>query len=293
MSVEEARSTPFALGLPGEAWVRERFAAIAEEARVRGVELHDPSAFLLLAQVGASLDDLREAGAESGAPSEAFHAFGLFLFHAFHLLGGGMPWGGAETSGAGGLLVELDPDTARALVAVEARVPSGWTGELPAEAGYLRLPRNLFWTRPGGEGSRPEALDGVSWVRCRGASERSDLALLAVSGIVGERPGFSVLPVPPVPLVEAGGWLHAPARAEGAGSDFAPTLPGGELGRLHSVETAGELLKLAARAMAWASAVPGSLVPEASTEEGARSAPDFRLRTTRLVLAGGGADSAP
>lgn len=241
------RPTPFALGLPGAAWAEERLGAIAEEARVRGRDPADPGTFLLLAQVGASLEDLRPED-EASSP-ELFHSFGLFLFHAFHLLRG---------DAVPGLLLDVEPAMARYLVEADP-APAGWEGDLPAQAGYLRLPRNLFWTRPGGEAEPAEALDGIAWVRSRGSAGIPHLAVLAVTGMVGERSGFSVLPVPPIPLADARRWLTERGRDPGQGPDFESTLPGGELGRLYSVETAGELLKLLARALALAVTAPEAL----------------------------------
>ena len=58
---------------------------------------------------------------------------------------------------------------------------------------------------------------------------------------------------------DAGSWLRADARDEGA--DFASTLPGGELGGLYSVQTAGELFKLVARFFAYVASVPEASSP--------------------------------
>jgi hypothetical protein len=277
-SSEAPRSTPFGLGLPGVAWVEERLGAIAEEARARGSDPSDPGAFLLLAQVGASLGDLR---ADEASSPELFHSFGLFLFHAFHLFQG-------DT--APGLLLDVAPAMARYLVEADP-APAGWEGDLPAPAGYLRLPRHLFWTRPGGEEAPAEALDGIAWVRSRTRAGVPHLALLAVTGMVGERSGFSVLPVPPVPLGDARRWLTETARAPEEGPDFGSTLPGGELGRLYSVETAGELLKLVARALALAVVDPGTVRPvperaEADTApaDGGSGELDARLAHAHLSL---------
>jgi hypothetical protein len=287
-----ARPTPFALGLPDERWIDERFAAIAEEAAARGSDLADPGSFLLLAQVGASLDDLREGRGEGASSPESFHSFGLFLFHAFHLFGAGRREEAADAPVPRGLLLDVEPAMARYLVEASPQAPSGWTGALPGAAGYLRLPRNLFWTRPAGEDGTPEALDGVAWTQAHGSAARSELALLAVAGIVRERPGFSVLPVPPVPVAEASAWITGTGRPPGGGADFETTLPGGELGRLYSIETAGELLKLTARALALAESIPGTLVPAASRSE-LPAGLDARLRAARLVLAPGEAHDAP
>lgn len=244
------RPTPFALGLPGEGWADETFAALVAEAGSRGTDPSEPGGFLLLARVGAALQDLRR---EEDASPEAFHAFGLFLFHAFHLLGGVFE--------APGLLLEVTEEVAERLVQGDAEGEPGPGEErappLPAPAGYLQLPRHRFWTRPGGEEAPAEALDGVAWTRTRGPGGDARLAVLAVTGVVEDRAGFSVLPLPPVPLADAGSWARARGREEGEGEDFASTLPGGELAGFYSVETAGELLKLVARAFLHADAIAG------------------------------------
>ncbi len=266
------RPTPFALALPGTAWCDDRFRAIAQEAEARGVDPGDPGAFLLLAQVGAALQDLRP---EDAASPEALHSFGGFLFHAFRLLGPGA--GGAPC------LLEIRPGDTPGLVAGEVGV-GGWDGRPPAGAGYLRLPTQRFWVRPGGADTTPEALDGVAWaVRGGdGAKAAPALHLLAVSGIVKGRPGFSVLPLPSVPLSEAPLWAEATARPEGEGADFEPTLPGGELAGFHSIETAGELLKLVARAFAAAGAAGSGDATEAGRAPGAGIDDRFRLHTLAL-----------
>jgi hypothetical protein len=57
-----------------------------------------------------------------------------------------------------------------------------------------------------------------------------------------DRPGFSVVSASGVTDDEPH-WADLDARPDG--QDFATTLPGGELDRLYSIETAGELLRLA------------------------------------------------
>jgi hypothetical protein len=282
MSTPPPRPTPFALALPGPDWIREHFGAMAREARSRGSDPADPGAFLLLAQVGATLEELRPGGA---AGPESFHAFGRFLFHAFHLFPVDAEEGDAETP-PGGLVLDVEVAAARGLVdegAASPAPPPGSETVLPAPHGYLRLPRHLFWARPDPEGT-PEAVDGVAWSLTRGRGGIDQLAVLAVTGVVPGREGFSVIPVPPVPLADAGRWASEAARAPNQGADFSPTLPGGELGELYSVETAGELLKLVARALAAANRA-GALLPGAPLE-----GLDRLLRVRRLA---GSAPHAP
>jgi hypothetical protein len=232
------RVTPYELVFPDGEAAGELFREIREEAAGRAVDPGDSGAFLMLAQVGRILREL--AG---GAPPEALvPTFGPFLFQAFHFHAAGTP----------AYLVEMA--TLRYLLEADA-APGDWTGGFPSRSGYLQLPRHLVWARPGGDGAPPEALDGLFWTR----SPSGIVDLLAVSGIRGDRPGFSVLPVPPLQGGEIRGWLTRAGREEG--EDFATTLPGGELDRLYSVETAGELVKLAARILAHAATVEDALGP--------------------------------
>ncbi len=222
-----ARLTPYEVGIPGRAFADENFEAIREEAEVRGVDPTDPGAFLMLGQVGRVLGELQ--GGERGA--DALQRFGAFLFHAFHFHRAGEP------------LFLLGTDTVRELAEGEPAAAE-WSGELPSDAGYLQLPRHLVWSHPDPE-APPEDLDGIFWTRSAGET----LSLMPALGVRPDRPGISVVPLPPLSLADAGGWLGARAREEGQGEDFETTLPGGELDRLYSVVTVGEVLKLAARVL--------------------------------------------
>ena len=246
---EALRPTPYEMAFPDEGFVESRFRAIEEEARTRDASLDESGAFLLLAQVGRVLRDL---GGEA-SPTALVPTFGAFLFHAFHFHRADTPSFLVETS------------TLRYLLEADA-APDRWEGELPAPAGYLQLPRHLLWARPGGEEGPAEAVDGIFWTQ----STRGTLNFLAVTGIRGDRAGFSVLPVPPVPLGEVVSWMTRPAREEG--EDFATTLPGGELDRLYSLETAGEVVKLAARILAHAVTVEGAMGEEEPPPPGPESA---------------------
>lgn len=248
-----ARVTPFELGLPDSDFARARFDAFAQEAGRRGMDPADPGAFLLLAQVGRTVHDLQE-GEGGGA---LLHSFGAFLYHAFHFERAGRPLFLVEAPLAR-FLVEGDPAFA------------GYEGALPAAAGYIQLPRHLFWARPDGDEGPAEPLDGIFWTRAVGEA----LCLLAVTGIRPGRAGFSVLPVPAVPLGEAVAWMGRSVRE--TGRDFETVLPGGELERLYSIEAIGELLKLAARVCAHAVTVPEALGSEERVREEGASALAFR-----------------
>lgn len=234
-----ARLTPYEVGIPGREYADENFAAIAREAAARGVDASDPGAFLMLGEAGRVL---RELQSEEGRGGEMFQRFGAFLFHAYHF----------HREGERLILLE----TALARYLVEGSPGAGaWAGELPQGAGYLQLPRHLFWSRPD-EDETPEPMDGVFWARSTGDT----LSVLVALGVRRDRPGLSVVALPPVPLADAPAWVREPARAEG--EDFRTTLPGGELDRLYSIETLGEALKLTARALAYLHAVPEGLGEE-------------------------------
>ncbi len=253
------RVSPFEMGLPDGEFARECFGLIAEEIESREADGWDPGAFLLLGQVGRAVRELREG--EGGA--ELLRTMGAFLFHAFHFDRARRPLYEIE-KGAARYLVESNP------------VPEGWDRSLPAPSGYLRLPEYLFWTRPDEEGPA-EAVDGIFWTASSGAS----LSLLVVTGMRPDRAGFSVIPLDPVPMADAGAWIERPARDEGV--DFETTLPGGELDRLYSLETAGEVLKLAARALGYIQTVPGAV---AEPGEGGEPGEDPVVRVHRVRLSG-------
>ena len=233
-----ARLTPYEIGIPGRAFADRAFAEIREEAESRGTDLMDPGAFILLGQVGLRIREIQ--GDERGG--DVIHRFGAFLFHAFHFHGAGEP------------LYLLGESIARELLA-RSFESSSWSGELPAEAGYLQLPRHLFWSSPGMD-DHAEPLDGVFWVRSFGET----LSLLVALGVRSDRPGISVTELPPVALSNARTWLTDKVRAEGG--DFSTTLPGGELDQLYSIGTLGEVLKLVGRSFAYLSGAPKALGPE-------------------------------
>ena len=265
-----ARVTPYELGIPGRDFADRVFAAIDEEMESRGVDGTDPGAFFQLGEVGRALREIQ--GEERGG--DAIERFAAFLFHAWHF------------HRAGEVLLLLGTDAARAAVSVAgAALPPGagtevhrdgtadavsvansdaetdpvtvvqWDGTLPADAGYLQLPRHLFWSHPDAEGPA-EPIDGFFWVRTAGET----LALLVALGVRGDRPGISVVELPPLPLAEATHWVAGGAREDGA--DFATTLPGGELDDLYSVVTLGEVLTLAGRVFGTLHHAPEILGPE-------------------------------
>jgi hypothetical protein len=150
---------------------------------------------------------------------------------------------------------------------------------LPAPAGYLQLPQHLFWVEPTPDGP-PESVDGFFWYR----SAHDVLHVLMAMGIREDRAGLGVVPVADAPWGDAGRWLDASVRPDG--DDFATTLPGGDLEGLYSLETAGEALKLLARAFAYVDRYPDAVVPREplDPEKSREGAPPSRLPYRLVTL---------
>ncbi|MGD2067840.1 MAG: hypothetical protein PVI57_04080 [Gemmatimonadota bacterium] len=228
-----ARRTPYELLLPDADFAARHFAAVEAEAAERGSDLSDPEQFVMLMAVGETLRELRGAGESS----ERIREHGWLLFHAHHFREAGRP------------LWLLSTPAARLLVEGAEGAPP--EVEPPGPAGYVQLPQHLFWARSeperpmadGGEGAEPppQPVDGFFWTAAGGK-----LSVLAVLGVREDRPGFSVVPLPPLPVDDAPGWAADDMR-EGGG-DFRSDMPGAELESLYEIRTAGELLKLVARA---------------------------------------------
>lgn len=278
MAGSGARVTPYELAVPGRAFAEERFAAVAREAESRGVDPTDPPSFVNLGEVGRILQEVR---GEDEDP-ELIHQHGLLFYHAFRFWRSGEPFYVLET-GAARFLVETEPDppaggaerrggserTTEPGMAddAEGATGPGSVAEPPSEAGYLQLPRHLFWSRPDPEGEAPaEPVDGFFW----STTPEGRLWTLVVLGIRGDRPGLSVFPLPDVPLADASEWLRVRVRDEG--DDFETTLPGGEIDRLYSVETAGEVLKLLARVFWYLKAFPEAVEGPVRPQDGAEAA---------------------
>lgn len=239
MSESRARPSPYDLAFGAESIDDRLFPPIEGEAEARGVSLEDPERFVFLTGVGRLLQAI--AGGETPGEGsgqgrgegrgEAFRQHGRLLFHAFHF------WR------AGKVEVELDEAMIRRLL--DDDEPAGDRAlATPAVAGYLRLPRNLVWAAPA-PGERPEPADGFFWTFHPSPEDTPRaLHLLMALGVRPDRPGFSVVTA----TGEVGADPHwADVDARPGVSDFATTLPGGELDRLYSVETTAELLKLASR----------------------------------------------
>ncbi len=225
-----ARLTPYELLLPDPDFPDRHFPGIGEEAGERGVDPGNPAAFVMLGAVQGALAELRT---DDTAP-EAAHDHGTVLYFAYHM------WRrGAE-------IALVRADTMRDLLAGSSREPSptqdeSWSAGLHARTGYIQLPQHLVWIE---EGDAPESVDGFFWA----ADTSGALHLALVSGVRPDRPGYGVVPVPPLPLASLPGWAAGPAR-EGGG-DFTTSLPGAELDGLLGIRTPAEVFKLAALVLA-------------------------------------------
>jgi hypothetical protein len=233
-----ARLTPFERTLPDPGFPDRHFAAVEAEARERGVALADPGVFAML---GAAITALEELKAPGERDDEALTRLAALLFHAFHHHRAGRPVLLVRT-GVVRYLVDTPPaDGGRPTEA-----------GLPASA-YVQLPQHLVWTRAD-EQERPRSLDGFFWT----LPGDGTVHLLAVAGLLEERTGFTVIPLPGVPLEDAPLWSRADMRS-GDQTDFATDLPGSEHEGLYEVRTAGELLKLGARLDAYLTRFPDAV----------------------------------
>jgi hypothetical protein len=229
-----ARRTPYEHLLPGADFPARRFTAIEAEAGRRGVGLDDPAAFALLGSATEALDEWM--GEEADADGVGRYA--LLLFHAYHHHAAGTP------------VYLLETPVVRSLLdhGIDASRPSG-ASPTPRESLYLQLPQHLVWARPGDD-SPPSSLDGI--FRMRTADGR--VHLLPVGGLIGDQPGFTVMPVPSAPLADEPEWVSTEMRP--GGGDFRSSIPGADLEGLYELTTVGEALKLVARAMRYLGAHP-------------------------------------
>ena len=255
-----ARLTPYELLLPDPDFPDRHFPGIGEEAEERGIDPGNPAAFVMLGAVQGALAELRT---EETAP-EAAHDHGTVLYFAYHM------W----QMGGGVTLVRTA--TLRELLATASRAPSpagddGWTAAFRERTGYVQLPQHLVWIEEGDGGgpgrdpapeppgerrsppepapppedpgpapSHPESVDGFFWCSDRGGA----LYLALITGMRPDRPGYGIVPVPPLPMAVLPEWATGPAREGGA--DFATSLPGAELDGLLGIRTPAEVFKLAA-----------------------------------------------
>lgn len=270
------RRTPLERFLPDAGFGQRHYAAIRSEAEAKGITLDDPGAFAVLEAATVALDEVRQPD----DPPETLARHALVLFHAFHLEALGAPSFLVETALVRAL-IESEPWQPGGLAVGEGGASGRDRGEvgdrLPA-ACYLQLPQHLVWVRADGDDAAPASIDGIFSTR----TPDGRLHLLPVVGLLEGRDGFTVLPLPGLPLSDAPTWTTAAMRQDGA--DFFSDLPGAELEGLYEVRTAGEVLKLVARLDDWLRECGDTLAADALTpDETARPAPSA-LRGQRLTV---------
>jgi hypothetical protein len=228
---DESRPTPYALVFGAPAFDETRFELIREQAEER-VAVTALDLFMLPA-AGTLLGELLPAEADAEGHQQLVAQMSALMFHAFRF------WQ------HGRVVYELTETAARALVTPDA-IAGDWRFRTPAPAGYVQLPRNLFWARVT-EDAAPEPVDGFFWSAPTpaegGTVERLDLLLTL--GVRRGRPGLSLVDA----AIESGESLEkwADVEARPGGVDFGNILPGGELQGYHSLTTLSEALKLAMR----------------------------------------------
>lgn len=224
-----ARITPFERLLPSADFADERFPDIEEEAAERGVDLRDPTRFPMLMAVGEALREIRAATEDP----VLIRQHGRVLFQSYHFWKAGRPVHLAPTEVVR-RAVDDDGDMRR--IARDVDHPFPLRG---GSAAYLQLPQHLVWSRPSTDAS-PESVDGAFWT-----AKGDALAVLVALGVRPDRPGFSVVDLPPVPLSDWSSWVTTSMREEG--DDFSASMPGADLDGLYEIRNAGELLKLLTR----------------------------------------------
>lgn len=240
------------------------------------MSFHD--AYLRLTPYELAVPGAGSEGSESPESAASLRELGALAFHV-------VPF-----RRAGCVTLLLDVALCRALVGDEPAPEDARATEEaqaaaepvapPGPAGYVQLPRHLFWAQAV-EGEAAEPVDGFFWTVAAGQV----LHLLLATGMRDGRSGLSIVPVAEAPLADSAAWVHA--RIRDGGEDFATTLPGGELRGLHSFVAAGEVLKLAARLFAHLAARPASAEAGAPGPAGASPAPS-RLAYRRVTLHGAG-----
>jgi hypothetical protein len=266
-----ARRTPYELVFQPEEFEASLFPRIRDEAAARGVNALRADQFGFLSEVGDTLRAL----VPPDAPPEALEQYRALLFQAFNF------WR------FGKRVYVLEPSLARYLVEAAPGL-RGWEVELPHPTVYVQLPANLFWSSIATD-IPPEPVDGFFVTASEGVDglERPfrRLDVLAVLGIRRNRAGFSIIHFDTaVGRGIATVWAETPGRDEG--EDFDSVLPGGEMARLYSVLTTGEILKLVARALWYVDTTPEGVRRERVADAADRQAspPPPRLPFFRVSL---------
>lgn len=265
---EAARLTPYELVFATGDLETQLFGEIQEELGTAPGLAADPERFASLASVARALGRVLP----EDLPAPALGRYTLLLFHAYHFWRFGRP------------LFLLEAALARELVALP---PVGeWELTPPGPAGYLQLPRHLFWARVAAN-TAPEPVDGIFWVML-GETDPAEppfhrLHALLALGLRPDRPGFSTIEVS-AELAGTGHWADADARPDAA--DFGNVLPGGEIQGLYALLTEMEVLKLLSRCFWHIARHPQALAaPESATPApAAPAASPHALPPSRLAF---------
>lgn len=238
------RLTPYELVFRTGEFESKTFPRILEEVGLRGTDPSSPERFLVLESVSAVLREL--TGDAAGA--DVYGWYGALLYQAWHF------WRFDRR------VFAIEEPLARRLVDATSLV-GRWELTPPHPAGYVQLPRHLFWARVE-EGATPEPVDGFFWTMPGREDPETPpydrLDVLLVLGMRPGRPGFGTIPIG----VELGGepaghWADADARPGDV--DFANILPGGELHGWYGLVTELEALKLVSRIFRYVAVNPGAL----------------------------------
>lgn len=279
-----ARITPYEVAFGMDDFEARVFPAVLREAEAQGCDPARLDRFGFLSHVG---DTLREL-VPPDSPPEGLEQYRTLLFHAFNF------WR------FGRRFYAMDAAVARYLVESAPGLEE-WELALPHRSLYLQLPPNLFWASVGTD-VPPEPVDGFFATECEGDDPLGPgyrrLEVLMVLGMRPDRAGYSVIPFETEagPGI-AGAWAEASTR-DGA-RDFQSVLPGGEMAGLYSIVTAGEALKLVARAFWHVQAHPEDVAPHTGPERRSQERPGSgalsRLSYARIGFgaAEGGPADAP
>jgi len=253
------RLTPYELVFGPGGFETRAFPRILAEIELRGADVSAPERFLRLESVTALLREL--AGDAPGV--DVYGRYGALLYHAWHF------WRFDRR------VFAVEETLARRLVESTSTVGT-WQLTPPHPAGYMQLPRHLFWARVE-EGATPEPVDGFFWTMPGRDDPETPpfdrLDALLVLGMRPGRPGFGSIPVG-VELSGAppGHWADADGRP--SGDEFANLLPGGELHGWYGLVTELEVLKLVSRIFRYIAVNPDALgEPVEPAEPGEAGAP--------------------
>lgn len=236
-----ARVTPYERILEG--MERTTWPAIREEAESRGVDARRRDRFVLLGQVGATLQDM----VPDDAPADAIEEYADLLYHGFQF------WH------YGRRVYAFAPERVEALAVPELEL-GDWILAAPP-ACYLQLPHQRFWSRVSGEAPY-EPVDGCFVLvdetePAPGAG--AHLRILLVLGLREERAGLSLVAWhTDLDPREAAARARRPWREDG--EPFANAIPGGERKGLHAIVTTSELEALVLRMLAHLDRHPDTLL---------------------------------